>query len=97
MKKQFKLTDTKLAAARHIDSVKHEISKYIARERRKSLPEGTDFWDFDCRFGKNKENAQIIHISEINKLIDKEVTENQESFYIEILAKEAKRTPKAKA
>lgn len=97
MKKEFKLTDTKLAPARQVDAVKHEINKYIARERRKTVAEGSDFWDFDCKFGKNKDSAQTIHISEINKSIDKEVSENAESFYIEILAKGAKRLPKIKA
>lgn len=94
MKKEFKLTDSKRTPARQVDSVKHEINKYIARERRKPLVEGGDFWDFDCRFGKNKENAEIIHISDINKAIDREVGENAASFYIEILAKVAKRLPK---
>ena len=96
MKKEFKLTDTKLAPARQVDAVKHEINKYIARERRKVVAVGTDYWDFDCKFGKDKENAQTIHVSEINKHIDKEVSENSESFYIEILAKGAKRLPKTK-
>lgn len=97
MKKEFKLTDTKLAPARQVDAVKHEINKYIARERRKTVAEGSDFWDFDCKFGKDKESAVTIHVSEINKLIDKEVSEEAASFYIEILAKAAKRLPKAKA
>lgn len=97
MKKEFKLTDTKLAPARQVDAVKHEINKYIARERRKTVAEGSDFWDFDCKFGKDKESAATIHVSEINKLIDKEVSEDSASFYIEILAKAAKRMPKAKA
>ena len=97
MKKEFKLTDTKLAPARQVDAVKHEINKYIARERRKTVAEGSDFWDFDCKFGKDKESAATIHVSEINKLIDKEVSEDSAGFYIEILAKSAKRMPKAKA
>lgn len=97
MKKEFKLTDPKKAPARQVDFVKHEINKYIARERRKTVADGSDFWDFDCKFGKNQESAEVIHISEINKCIDKEVNENSESFYIEILAKAAKRLPKAKA
>lgn len=97
MKKEFKLTDTKLAPARQVDAVKHEINKYIARERRKTVADGVDFWDFDCKFGKDKESAATIHVSEINKLIDKEVSEEAASFYIEILVKGAKRMPKAKA
>lgn len=97
MKKEFKLTGTKLAPARQVDAVKHEINKYIARERRKTVVDGSDFWDFDCKFGKDKDSAQIIHITEINKSIDKEVSENSPSFYIEILVKAAKRLQKTKA
>lgn len=94
MKKDFKLTDLKKAPARQVDSVKHEISKYIARERRKPLTEKADFWDFDCRIGKDKNSAHIIHIAEINKSIDKFVSENSEQFYIEIMAKPGYRTKK---
>ena len=97
MKKEFKLTDPKKAPARQVDFVKHEINKYIARERRKTVAEGSDFWDFDCKFGKTKDSAEVVHISEINKCIDKEVSENAESFYVEILARPAKRLPKVKA
>ena len=96
MKKEFKLTETKLDPARQVDAVKHEINKYISRERRKTVKEGTDFWDFDCKFGKDKDNLQTIHISEINKFIDKEVSENSVSFYIEIIAKGVKRLQRPK-
>jgi hypothetical protein len=91
MKKEFKLTDTKLAPARQVDAVKHEINKYIARERRKKLADGVDFWDFDCKFGKDLESAVVIHDSEINKLIDKEVAEEGTSFYLEVIAKPGRR------
>jgi len=95
MKKDFKLTDPRKAPARQVDSVKHEISKYIARERRKPVKEGADFWDFDCRIGKDKDTAGAIHVSEINKSIDKIVDEKSEQFYIEILARPGYRNKKA--
>lgn len=94
MKKEFKLTDSKLAPARKVDAVKHEINKYLARERRKTPAEGADYWDFDVAFGKNKEEAIDLHVAEINKAIDKEVSLGSESFYIEILAKPAHRAKK---
>lgn len=87
MKKEFKLTDEKKAPARQVDAVKHEISKYIARERRKKLTEGVDFWDFDCKFGQSPATAEVIHVSEINKSIDLSVSQNAESFYLEVLSK----------
>jgi len=96
MKKAFKLTDTKLAPARQVEAVKHEINKYIARERRKKLPEGVDFWDFDCKFGIDVDSAKTIHISEINKSIDAVVSEDATAFYLEILAKPGRRLNKSK-
>lgn len=96
MKKEFKLTDPKKAPARQVDYVKHEINKYLARERRKTPKEGADYWDFDCKFGQTKESAVEIQVSEINKAIDKEVSNNAESFYIEVLAKPGYKTKKAK-
>ena len=51
MKKKFSLKHPKIKPARRVEAVKHEIRKYLKRERRKELPEGVDFWDFDCKFG----------------------------------------------
>lgn len=96
MKKEFKLTDPKLVPARKVDSVKHEINKYLARERRKTPAEGADYWDFDVKFGKNKEAAAELHVAEINKAIDAEVTADAESFYIEITAKPGHKSAKVK-
>ncbi|AUN97367.1 hypothetical protein DOM21_14630 [Bacteriovorax stolpii] len=96
MKKEFKLTDPKKAPARQVDYVKHEINKYLARERRKTPKEGADYWDFDCKLGKDKDSAAVIQVSEINKAIDKVVSDNAESFYIEVLAKPGYKTKKVK-
>lgn len=94
MKKTFKLTDPKKAPARQVDFVKHEINKYIARERRKPVTDGVDFWDFDCKFGDGADSAQVIHLSEINKSIDEKVKLENEEFYIEIIAKPGRRVQK---
>lgn len=91
MKKEFKLTDPKKAPARQVDYVKHEISKYLARERRKPLIDKADYWDFDCKLGNEKDSAEVIHVAEINKGIDRIVAQGSEHFYIEILAKPAYR------
>ncbi|MBC7714523.1 MAG: hypothetical protein H7177_14350 [Rhizobacter sp.] len=92
MKKSFKLTAPNKAPARQVDSVKHEINKYIARERRKTVAKNADFWDFDCKFGDDAANAEKIELTEINKCIDKTVAEEKEAFYIEILAKPGHKT-----
>lgn len=87
MKKSFKLTALNKAPARQVDSVKHEINKYIARERRKTVVENADFWDFDCKYGDDAASAINIDIADISKAIDKTVAEDKLEFYIEILAK----------
>lgn len=96
MKKIFKLTDPKRSPERQVDAVKHEINKYIARERRKKLPEEVDFWDFDCKIGQDEENLATIHLSEINKSIDGLVEKQYMFFMIQVLAKPGHRAPKIK-
>lgn len=94
MKKTFTLTHPKKKKDRLVEAVRHDIKKYIKRERNKALPEGVDFWDFDCKFGHTEEDAQVIHVSEITKSIDKIEELQLESFYLEILAKPGHRTKK---
>jgi len=95
MKKEFKLTDPKKAPARQVEAVKHDIRKYLARERRKTPVEGADYWDFDCRLGKDKTSTEEIHVADINKGIDEMVKEGLEQFYIEIQAKPGYRSKKS--
>ncbi len=95
MKKTFKLSHPKIKPARLVDSIKHDVKKYIKRERNKTLPETADFWDFDCKYGKTEEEAQDIHLSEISKCIDGAVSEELESFYLEMVVKEGNRQYKA--
>jgi len=91
MKKTFKLSHDKLAVPRLVEAIKHEVKKYIKRERRRELPEAADYWDFDCRFGADEASSKIIHLSEINKAISKAEAEKLESFYLEILVKPCRR------
>jgi len=91
MKKTFELVHPKINPARMVDSVKHDVKKYLRRERNKKLPKGADFWDFDVKFGLNQETAEVIRLSEINKSIDTAVEAGATAFYIEILAKEGVR------
>ena len=87
MKKTFVLSHPKIKLPRLVDSIKHEVKKYLKRERNKSIPDGADFWDFDCCFGTDKNNAEAIHLGSINKHIDEAEKNELESFYLEILAK----------
>ena len=96
MKKTFDLNHEKIKYPRRVDAVKNEIRKYIKRERRRELPEGVDFWDFDCRFGDTEADAKEIHFSEIDACINDIEKRELKSFYAEILARPAARTKKPK-
>ena len=94
MKKTFSLTHPKIKVARLVESVRRDVNRYLKRERKRGLPEGFDFWDFDCKFGPTAENAKVIHVAEIGKCIGAAEEQQLESFYVEILAKPARRTRK---
>ena len=94
MKKTFVIEHAKIQPPRLFEAVKHELKKYIRRERNKKLPEGADFWDFDCKYGATADTAAIVHLSELNKCVDQAEQQGLTSFYIEILAKAGKRTPR---
>jgi len=87
MKKTFLLTHPKIKTARLIEAIRRDVKKYLKREKRKSLPDGADYWDFDCKFGPTEDKAEMILVSEISKCITEVEVENLKSFYLEILAK----------
>jgi hypothetical protein len=91
MKKTFVLSHPKIKLPRLVESIKHEVKKYLKRERNKTLPQGADYWDFDCRCGLDEATAEVIHLATINKHIDEAEKNESESFYLEILAKAALR------
>ena len=63
MKKTFQLRPEGKHPDRVLDATKHEIRKYLKRERRRDLPEGVDFWDFDCKFGLTQDSAEVVHLA----------------------------------
>ncbi len=87
MKKIFHLQQENKNPDRVLESIKHEIRKYFKRERGKKLPEKAVFWDFDCRFGQNSDEAQGVSASEIITALDKAHADNWETCYVEIIAK----------
>lgn len=86
MKKIFKLQAENKNPDRVIDSIKNEIRKYIKREKRKTLPEGVDFWKFSCKFAKNDEEPEEIEFVDITKNIDEAHALKCETLYMEIIA-----------
>ncbi|CAM3884798.1 DUF6172 family protein [Rheinheimera salexigens] len=95
MKKTFSLTHPKHKPARWVEAIKHEIKKYLNRERRKALPQGMDYWTFDCRFGASEEVAVEVFTSEIKDHIDAAVAQELPGFYVEILARACNHKPQA--
>jgi hypothetical protein len=87
VKKTFKLDIEGKNRDRVLDATKHEIRQYVKRERRKTLPEGVDFWDFDCRFGTSLDNAESVHFATLTALIDAVAKAGGHQFYVELLAK----------
>lgn len=95
MKKTFALQDPKHKPDRVVEAVKAEINKYLARERRKELPSGVDYWDFDCAVGVDADSAKAAHVKELSKAIDAVAVQKVPSVYVEILAKPGVRAKKA--
>ena len=87
MRKTFPLESERLKPPRVIELIKSEVRKYLKRERKKPLPEGADFWDFDCRAGQDSTSAEPLHVAELSTTIDTASRENWKTVYIEILAK----------
>jgi hypothetical protein len=91
MKKTFQLAAEGKHPDRLLEAIKHELRKYVKRERRRELPAGADYWDFDCRFGATEAAAQAAHLSSLTALIDGVAKEGGKQFYVEILARPAQR------
>jgi hypothetical protein len=94
MKKTFQLQIEGKNRDRVLEATKHEIRQYIKRERRKPLPEGVDFWDFDCKFGATPDAAEVIHPAKLTELIDALSAGGGAALYLELLAKPGHRQAK---
>lgn len=76
---------------RLLEAAKHDIRKYLKRERRKPLPAGADIWDFDARFGQDEASAQPLALTELIRAIDQHVAAGAVQFYVELLRKPGNR------
>jgi hypothetical protein len=77
---------------RLLEASKHDIRKYVKRERSRPLPAGVDFWDFDCKFGSNEATAAVVHFATLMGLIDTVAQEGGEQFYVEVVTRHGHRT-----
>ena len=87
MKKTYVLNVEGKNPSRLLDASKHDIRKYVKRERSKVLPEGADFWDFDCMLGSKPTDAVAVHFAALMPGIDALVQGGAVQFYVEVLTK----------
>jgi hypothetical protein len=91
MKKTFPLQAPGKDDARVRDKIRHEVNKYVRRERRKEVPEGFAQWEFQCRVGPSPEEAQPRELKEVAGAIDAVALTGVPAVFIEIIAVPAQR------
>jgi len=88
MKKIFKLTDEKKHEDRVLEAVKHDIRKYVKREKKKKLEDAkSTYWDFDCKVGASLDTAKLVEFDALIKTLDEVKGTGATECYVEILAK----------
>lgn len=87
MKKTFNLVHPKIKAPRIVDSIKHDIKKFLKKEREQSLPSGMKYLTFDCKVGQTEESAGAVPLDELTNTIDDLVVNKAKSIYVELAAK----------
>ncbi|WP_305804205.1 DUF6172 family protein [Stenotrophomonas sp. YIM B06876] len=94
MRKTYQLNIEGKNRDRLVEAAKHDIRKYVKRERGKELPAGADFWDFDSKSGVDEAGAVSVPFAELIRSVDTLVTAGNDQFFVEVLRKPGKRTPK---
>ena len=95
MKKTYALNIEGKNRDRLLDASKHDIRKYVKRERAKVLPQDVDFWDFECKLGANEAEALAVHFAALMTAIDALVADGAAQFYVEVVAKHGHRVSRA--
>ncbi|WP_066098416.1 DUF6172 family protein [Xanthomonas massiliensis] len=97
MRKTYQLDIEGKHRDRLLEASKHDIRRYLRRERRKALPAGADFWDFDVRVGADEADARAVDVAGLIPAVDALVAAAHDRFYVEILSRPAKRRPRPAA
>lgn len=97
MKKTYRLDIEGKNRDRLLDAARHDMRRYVKRERSRPLPEGVDFWDFACRFGRDEASAADVHFATLNSLVDAVANEGAPQFYVEIVTRHGRRSARADA
>ncbi len=97
MKKTYLLNIEGKNRDRLLEASKHDIRKYVKRERAKPLPTGVDFSDFECKLGGTAEIAESVHFGALMAAIDALVKEGVDAFYVEVTGKDGHRMARSQA
>ena len=87
MKKTYTLNVEGKNRERLLEASKHDIRKYVKRERAKPLPYGVDYWDFECKAGASADAATLVHLAEMMGVVDALTSDGADRFYVEIISK----------
>jgi hypothetical protein len=91
MKKIYPLLIDGKHPERVLEATKHDIRNYIKRCRKVSLPEGVDFWDFDCKVGADEASAATVHLAALIAQLDTVAKAGAASAFVEVVAKDGHR------
>ena len=97
MRKTYRLNIEGKNRDRLLDASKHDIRRYVKRERGRPLPEGVDFWDFDCQFGLKADAMQPVHFGNLIEQIDTAAKEGADAVCVLMLPKNGVRSRKGQA
>ena len=97
MKKTYALNIEGKNRDRLLDAAKHDIRKYVKRERARALPAGVDFWDFDCKLGADQASAAALHFANLISSVDALAKEGADTFYVEVVTQHGHRTARPAA
>jgi hypothetical protein len=95
MKKRFPLHVPGKEDRRVVEAIKLELTKYVKRESRKTLPTGVDFWFFHCKVGVDAESARSIPLPDLSGAIESLSMTEAREVYVEIMASHGHRVKKS--
>ena len=98
MKKTFPLHVPGKEDPKVVEAIKLECTKYVKREKRKTLPPEVDFWHFSCKVGSDSQTAVETPLPDVPTAIEAVAQTEAPEVYVEIMAGpgyRAKRTPES--
>ena len=95
MKKTFPLHVPGKEDPRVLDAIKLEITKYVKRERRKTLLPEFDVWEFACKVGSDSVTAALIPLPEVPQAVEVVAQAGGAEVYVEIMASAGNRVKRS--